>query len=381
MKTLKPQRLGALVRTIALDSQRYRIATGARSTSRLHAVGTPPATQRWLELGARLAKHVERRIPPRSGTRLWCKPLSTTPHARRYGVPTKGPTEHRRFERAVGGSLLLVLLACEPMRSAPRAAPSASPMPSAPRVVPSASPMRLAPRAAPSASAVAAPSATASAAKPLPALTRESVVAAVKAQKGGAVFRMTLWGMMPEAPARETWLLSRDGQRLVLVCETGSMTDEHHSGRWRVEAMATFDAAGTSHFQRVQLLEAGTRNSLCRTLGELTLDCENQTWRIRPTNTSVPSDLDPDASTRWVPAGQTSSPGRACRLGTSAQGDEPFLYYAAFDHPTGPPRLFFSADKRPIERRVHDDARQYAGYRFGPSVDRWTSTLSVAHSR
>jgi len=263
--------------------------------------------------------------------------------------------KQRRFGPATGGSLLLALLACERTHSAPRAAPSAS--------------------------VAAVSSATNSATPPTPEFTRERAVAAVNAQKGGAAFRMTLWGMMPETPARETWLLNRDGRRLVLVCETGSMLDEHRSGQWRVEAVATLDAVGASRFRRVRLLADGASKSLCSQLGDVTLDCQDETWRIRPANASVPFDLGPDEITRWEPAQQASSPVRACRVGTSSHGAEPFYYYVAFNQPKGPPRVFFSADKRPIERLVHDDGRQYAGYRFGPSIDAWTSALVVAPSR
>jgi hypothetical protein len=193
---------------------------------------------------------------------------------------------------------------------------------------------------------------------------------------------------MPHHERRESWMLSKDGRQLDLVCEHGVRTPNEYGfsepSRWYVLGSASFVAINPSPAQTwatqyrrdpsgatpKPFRSGAARMTTCEEIGEeLTLSCTPTTLPLlRPKATMTYSRTDDDRyDIRLEPSVRRTVTGLSCVV-KAPNVDNPFFYYAFPDFGfrlsvDTEPSLFFSTRGPAVERVVYSDSLQYATFR------------------
>ena len=220
----------------------------------------------------------------------------------------------------------------------------------------------------------------------------DSLTADLKSRR---VFRHVLLGRMPNHETRETWMLSKDGRQLDLVCEHGVRTPGERfpePSRWYVLSTASFVAinpspaqTGATQYRRDQsgatpkpfpdeerrsYRSSPAGMTACEEIGEeLTLSCTPTTLPLLRPNAKMKYTRRNDDSydIRLEPSARRTVTGLSCVF-KAPEENNPFVYYA-FPGPgfcpsvDTEPSLFFSNRGPAVERLVYSDSLQYATFR------------------
>lgn len=191
----------------------------------------------------------------------------------------------------------------------------------------------------------------------------------------GRAFRHVLLGQMPSERVRDTWMRSRDGQRLTLACEQadhgGNERGSPHPRRWYVVASATFVAVAAeqgqwpTRYRREQLVEiAGAPRTACAGLRDgLEMTCRHTTVQVYGPDAFVPVETRNEDPIRWRPSTRRAMDGVGCQpAGGDPDGFVLGFYDFAMSDPK-PPMIFFGDAGRVVERVVFADAAQYNDFR------------------
>ena len=205
--------------------------------------------------------------------------------------------------------------------------------------------------------------------------------------KSRRVFRHVLLGDMPHHERRESWMLSKDGRQLDLVCEHGVETFGDgfpEPSRWYVLSTASFVAinpspaqSGATQYRRDQssatpkpFRSSPVRMTTCEEIGEeLTLSCTPTKLPLLRPNAKMKYTRRNDDSydIRLEPSARRTVTGLSCVV-EAPNVDNPFFYYAFPGSGFSPsaetePSVFFSNRGPAVERVVYSDSLQYATFR------------------
>lgn len=257
----------------------------------------------------------------------------------------------------------------EPQEDKGRAATASATATASASAIPGPSSAPASTASAPSASTSAAPAASSAAALEM---SPEQLAALDAELRSRRVFRHATLGNMP-VRERNTWLLSEDRKELTLTCEldedrrieSGSPVPK----RWFVVSSSTFSTsdaptgkAWAASYRRVGSTSVRhAPSTLCAELGEeLALDCKPSSVRLYGPTAFVPVETRREQPIRWKPNAARSVSGTGCTASADALAES--FYLPSFE--LEQPMVFFATDaKLPVERLVHSDAVQYAGFR------------------
>ncbi len=224
--------------------------------------------------------------------------------------------------------------------------------------------------ATPAPSAAPIPSASASASAPVE-IGPEQLQALTTELQSRRVFRHLTLGNMPAERERHSWMLSEDGRHLTLACEQGDPgrveSGSPEPKRWFLAASASFVAdavpagqAWAPVYRRERIVTLPRIPwTVCGKVGEaLAMACSSAKEQLYGAHAFVPVETRREAPIRWQPGTRRAVAGLACEVKAGVE-----LPFYDFPDSSAGPMLFFGEKKQPVERLIHSDAVQYAGFR------------------